>query len=194
MSLSLDPARTVVVLIDLQMGILSMPLRPHSAETATANGVALARAVAEGGGLAVRVNVAFAPDLSDRPQGRVDAPPPASPGGLPADYSTFHPDVAALDAVTVTKRQWGAFHGTALDDLLRRRRIDTVVVTGVATNFGVEQTVREAWQLGYSAVVAEDGCSTIDQAMHAFAVEKIFPRIARVQSTRDIVTALGAAA
>jgi nicotinamidase-related amidase len=183
-----------VVLIDLQMGILSMPLRPHSAETVTANGVALARAVAAGGGLAVRVNVAFAPDLSDRPQGRVDAPPPASPGGLPADYSTFHPDVAALDAVTVTKRQWGAFHGTALDDLLRRRRIDTVVVAGVATNFGVEQTVREAWQLGYSALVAEDGCSTIDQAMHAFAVEKIFPRIARVQSTGDIVTALGAAA
>lgn len=190
MSLSLDPARTAVVLIDLQMGILSMPLRPHSAGTVTANGVALARAVASGGGLAARVNVAFASDLSDRPQGTVDAPPPASPGGLPADYSTFHPDVAALDAVTVTKRQWGAFHGTALDDLLRRRRIDTVVVTGVATNFGVEQTVREAWQLGYSALVAEDACSSFDDAMHAFALEKIFPRIARICSTADILAAL----
>ena len=190
MSLSLDPARTAVVLIDLQKGILSMPLSPHSAGTVTANGVALARAVASGGGLAARVNVAFASDLSDRPQGMVDAPPAASPGGLPADYSTFHPDVAALDAVTVTKRQWGAFHGTALDDLLRRRRIDTVVVTGVATNFGVEQTVREAWQLGYSALVAEDACSSFDDAMHAFALEKIFPRIARTRSTADILAAL----
>jgi hypothetical protein len=30
--------------------------------------------------------------------------------------------------------------------------------------------------------------------MHAFAVERIFPRIARVRSTADILTALGAAA
>ena len=175
MSLSLDPARTAVVLIDLQMGILSMPLRPHGAEEVAARGVALARAAASGGGLAARVNVAFAPDGSDRPQGRVDAPPAMPPGGLPADYSDFHPQVAALDAVTVTKRQWGAFHGAALDDLLRRRRIDTVVVTGVATNFGVEQTVREAWQLGYSALVAEDACSSFDPAMHAFAIRKSSP-------------------
>lgn len=190
MSLSLDPARTAVVLIDLQTGILSMPLRPHGAEQVVAKGVALARSVAAGGGLAVRVNVAFAPDWSDRPPGAVDAPPTLAPGGAPADYSDFHPDVAALDAVTVTKRQWGAFHGTALDDLLRRRRIDTVVVTGVATNFGVEQTVREAWQLGYSALVAEDACSSFDDAMHAFALEKIFPRIARIRSTADILAAL----
>lgn len=194
MPLSLDPARTAVVLIDLQTGILSMPLEPQSAETVVERGVALARAAAAAGGLAVRVNVGFEADLSDRPQGLADTPPAVPPGGLPAEYSRFHPDVAALDATTVTKRQWGAFHGTALDDLLRRRRIDTVVVTGVATNFGVEQTVREAWQLGYSVVVAEDACSTSEAAMHGFALEKIFPRIARVRSTAEVLAALGSAA
>ena len=194
MSLSLDPARTAVVLIDLQTGILSMPLEPQTAETVVERGVAMAVAIAAGGGLVVRVNVDFEPDLSDRPQGLADTPPVVPPGGLSRDYARFHPDVAALDATTVTKRQWGAFHGTALDDLLRRRRIDTVIVTGVATNFGVEQTVREAWQLGYSVVVPGDACSTSDGAMHGFALERIFPRIARVRSTAEVLAALGVAA
>lgn len=194
MALSLDPAKTALVLIDLQMGILSMPLQPHDLATVVANGVALANAVTAGGGLVVRVNVGFAPDWSDRPQGLVDAPVAPPAGGPPADYSDFHPDVAALDAVTVTKRQWGAFHGTRLDDLMRRRRIDTAIVCGVATNFGVEQTVREAWQLGYSAVVAEDASASYDADMHRFALERIFPRIARTRSTAGIVAALGATA
>ncbi len=194
MALNLDPAKTALVLIDLQMGILSMPLQPHDLATVVANGVALAGAVSAGGGLVVRVNVAFAPDWSDRPQGLVDALAVPPPGGSPADYSDFHPDIAALDAVSVTKRQWGAFHGTRLDDLMRRRGMDTAIVCGVATNFGVEQTVREAWQLGYSAVVAEDASATVDADMHRFALERIFPRIARTRSTAEIVAALGASA
>jgi len=193
-ALNLDPAKTALVLIDLQMGILSMPLQPHDLSTVVANGVALAGAVGSGGGLVVRVNVAFAPDWSDRPQGLADTPAAPPPGGSPADYSDFHPDVAALEAVTVTKRQWGAFHGTRLDDLMRRRRIDTVIVCGVATNFGVEQTVREGWQLGYSVVVAEDASASYDGDMHRFAVERIFPRIARTRSTTEITAALGAKA
>jgi len=188
---SLDPAKTALVLIDLQMGILSMPLQPHDAATVVANGVALARAVKAGGGMVVRVNVAFAADFSDRPQGSVDLPVVVPPGGAPPEYSQFHPDVAALDALSVTKRQWGAFHGTALDDLFRRRRIDSVVVAGVATNFGVEQTVREGWQNGYAMVVAEDASTGNGEGLHAFSVERILPRIARIRSTAAIVAALG---
>lgn len=194
MSLSLDPARTAVVLIDLQMGVLSMPVQPHDAATVVDNGVALARAVTARGGLAVRINVAFAADFSDRAPGLVDAPPASPAGGLPAEYSRFHPEVEALEAATVTKRQWGAFHGTALDDLLRRRGIDTLVVTGVATNFGVEQTAREGWQNGYSVVVAEDACSGLADGMHAFSIERILPRVARVRATAEIVAALEAGA
>lgn len=194
MALSLDPAKTALVLIDLQMGILSMPLQPHDLDKVVANGVALAKAVGAGGGMVVRVNVAFAPDFSDRPQGVADVVVTAPPGGAPPEYSQFHPDVAALDALTVTKRQWGAFHGTAMDDLFRRRRIETVIVCGVATNFGVEQTVREGWQNGYSMIVAEDASTSNAEGLHAFSIERILPRISRVRSTADIVAALGAGA
>jgi len=63
-------------------------------------------------------------------------------------------------------------------------------VCGVATNFGIESTVREAWQHGYAVVVAEDACSSLSTEMHEFAVAKIFPAIARIRSTARIVAAL----
>jgi len=70
----------------------------------------------------------------------------------------------------------------------------SAIVCGVATNFGVEQTVREGWQLGYSVVVAEDASTSYGAEMHGFALERIFPRIARTRSTAEIVAALGASA
>lgn len=190
MALELDPGKTALVLIDLQKGVLSMPLQPHAAKAVVDRGVALARAVAEAGGLVVAVNVAFAPDQSDRVTGRTDVAVSAAPS---ADFAELHPEVAALDAVVVTKRQWGAFHGTALDDLLRRRGIRTVVIAGVATNFGVEQTAREAWQHDYSAVIADDACSSVSAEMHDFALKAVLPRVARVRATAEILQALGAA-
>ena len=82
-------------------------------------------------------------------------------GPRPPDWMDFAPEVGGWKgALEILKRQWGAFHGTELDLQLRRRGLDTIVLTGVATNFGVEQTAREAWQLGYSVVVAEDATSS----------------------------------
>lgn len=42
----------------------------------------------------------------------------------------------------VTKRQWATFYGTDLDLRLRRRGIRTLVLCGMATNFGAEGTAR----------------------------------------------------
>src|SRR5476649_479225 len=94
------------------------------------------------------------------------------PGGLPAGWSDFAPEIAALScALEITKRQWSAFHGTELDLQLRRRGITTVVLGGIATNFGVESTARDAWQHNYAVVIAEDAMSSMDAELHRLAVE-----------------------
>ncbi|MFK8909216.1 isochorismatase family protein, partial [Streptomyces sp. YS-3] len=49
----------------------------------------------------------------------------------------------------ITKRQWGAFTGTELDLQMRRRGVDELVLTGVATNLAVESTARFAYEHGY---------------------------------------------
>jgi nicotinamidase-related amidase len=112
---------------------------------------------------------------------------------MPAGCSEFAPEIASLRAeITITKRHWGAFDGTELDLQLRRRRIDLLVLGGIATNFGVEQTAREARQLSYAVVIAEDASTSIGDDMHRFSIEKIMPRIARVRATDEIIAALQA--
>lgn len=188
--MKLDPKRVALVAIDLQKGIVGMPIAPHPGPAVIANSTKLAEAVRRGGGLAVRVHVGFSADGADRLQQEVDQ---AMPGGpRPADWMDFVPEVAAWpSALEIVKRQWGAFHGTELDLQMRRREIDTIVLTGVATNFGVEQTAREGWQLGYSVIVAEDASSSVSEAAHRFAIETILPRVSRVRSTEAILAALG---
>ena len=110
-----------------------------------------------------------------------------------ADFAEFPPEIAAIPAdLTITKRQWSAFFGTELDLQLRRRGITTVVLGGIATNFGIESTARDAWFQNYAVVVAEDAASSLDAELHRFSIEKILPRLARVRSTAEIVAALAA--
>lgn len=192
--LTLDPKKTALVLIDLQHGVLPMAGGPHPAADIVRQAAALGQALAAAGGTVVPVNVAFAADAADRLQVPVDTPPAIPPGALPATWSELVPEIAALPAkVRIIKRQWSAFYGTELDLQLRRRGITTIVLGGIATNFGVESTARDAWQHNYAVVVAEDACTSVSAEAHRFSIERIMPRIARVRSTAEILAALGGA-
>lgn len=188
--LTLDPARTALVLIDLQNSNVKHDLAPHSAENVVGNCVLLAQAMRERGGLVIYVHVL----LNELPQVPADAP--LRPQGAPAappDASWLAPEagVEAQDLVIV-KRQWGAFYGTELEQQLRRRGIDTLVMGGIATNFGVESTARAAYDLGFKLVFADDAMSGFDADAHHFACSKIFPKMGRVRSTRTLIDVLQA--
>ncbi len=193
MSITLDPRTCALVLIDLQKGILGIPLAPYSAAQVVENAVALGRELKEAGGTVVAVTVAFANDSADRLKQDVDAPTPVPAGGMPAGWSELAPEIGALQPeVVITKRQWSAFHGTELDLQLRRRGIKTIVLGGVATHIGVDSTARDAWQHNYAVVVAEDACSSMSAELHQFSMEKVLPRVARVRSTAEILAGLAA--
>jgi nicotinamidase-related amidase len=192
MDLKFEPESTALVLIDLQKGIVGRPLEPYSGTQVIESSVALAKRLSELHGTVVLVRVAFSQDGKDRLAQPTDAQMPVPPGGFPADFSELATQIAALQAdVLITKHQWGAFHGTELDLQLRRRGISTIILGGIATNYGVESTAREAWQHNYSLVIAEDACSSMSSEMHSFAVKNIFPRLGRVRSTANILSALG---
>jgi nicotinamidase-related amidase len=193
MSLVLDPRSTALVLIDLQKGILSQPLAPHDVGTVTRNGVALAKRFLEKKAPVVAVNVMFSADYGDAPPKDVDSPMPLPPGGLPAGWGDLIDEIDSLpETLRVTKRQWGAFFGTELDIQLRRRGITTIVLGGVSTPIGVEQTAREAWQLNYNVVLVEDASAAGggDAQIHEHSIQKILPRISRIRSTADVLAAL----
>ncbi len=189
--LTLNPQKTALVIIDLQKGVVGMTAAPHTAAAVVANTVKIGRALKSAGGIVVAVTVSFAPDGADRLSQPVEQPMVAPPGGMPAGWSELVAEIADLGSdVAIVKRQWGAFHGTELELQLRRRGIDTIILTGVATNFGVEGTAREAWQHNYAVVFAEDAISASAVENHRFAVEKIFPRLGLIRATDEIAGAL----
>ncbi|HEY3988356.1 MAG TPA: hydrolase [Acidobacteriaceae bacterium] len=186
MDLVLDPKVTALVLIDLQNAVVGRQLAPHAAADVVRNGVRLADALRAKGGLVVFVRVKVTETLSLP----VDAPSPR-PAQLPAEASELVSElnVQAGDVV-VTKRQWGAFYGTDLDQQLRRRQMRTIVVGGIATNFGVESTARAAQDRGYELVFAEDAMTSLSAEAHGFAIANIFPRMGRVRFTEQVLAAL----
>ncbi len=191
--LTLDPKATALVVIDLQHGILALPMTPHDADHVVARSVELGCALAGAGGVLALVNVDYSDRYADRPTGLVDAPLNLPAEGLPEGWAALAPEVAALPAeVRITKRQHSAFFGTELDLQLRRRGVGTVVICGLATNFGVEATARDAHALNYAVLIASDACSSTAPALHDFALTRILPRIARVRTSAEIIAAFTA--
>jgi len=189
--LSLDPATTALVLIDLQKGILGFAKAPHGPETVLSNAIALVQAFRAAKSAIVRVRVGWSADGGDRLRQPVDNLNP--PGPTPDDWLA-DPEGLPSQAgdIEILKRQWGAFYGTDLDLQLRRRGIRTLVLGGIATAIGVESTARAAFEHGYEIVFPEDLSSSPVEALHRNSFGAIFPRIGRVRSTAQVLAAMKA--
>jgi nicotinamidase-related amidase len=190
MMLSLDPTTTALIVIDLQRGIVARQAAPHASTEVVERCAKLADAFRGRNALVVLVHVAFSDDR-ERLKPEADSAPPSGP--LPDDWSEIVPEVGPHPGdIVITKRQWGAFYGTALDLQLRRRGIRTLVYGGIATNFGVESTARDAYERGFEQIFVEDAMSGLTAEAHQFAVTTIFPRMGRVRSTDDVLAAIKA--
>ncbi len=140
--LILNKANTALVVIDLQKGITSMSTEPYDTKTVISNSAKLASASRENKMPVFLVHVAFSKGTALQPIADLAMP---SRGEMPADWADIVPELGpAPSDVVITKRQWGAFYGTDLDLRLRRGEIDTIVLAGIATTYGVESTARFA--------------------------------------------------
>ncbi|QFU86170.1 cysteine hydrolase family protein [Amycolatopsis sp. YIM 10] len=162
-----SPATTALVLVDLQARTLGMlPWEPYSGERVAAVALEL-RAAFHAAGARVFVVQHDYPD------------------GEGAEL------VFTLDEreKLITKRTVGAFHQTGLDEELRAANAKTVVFAGIATNFGVESSLRAALDLGYEVVAVSDAMTSIDAGSHEVAVSKIFPQLGRVVTAAELLGA-----
>jgi nicotinamidase-related amidase len=185
--LQLDPKKTALVLIDLQNAIVGISPAPHTAAQVVANSRKLAEAFRAHGAPVVYVRV----DLNDFMKLPVDQPHNRGDEPVPAAASEIAPSAGFQPGdILVTKRHWGAFAGTDLEHQLKSRNIDTVVLTGISTNAGVESTARQGTGLGFAFVLVEDACSSQNAEHHRFAFENIFPRLTRVRSTDEVLASL----
>jgi nicotinamidase-related amidase len=176
--LNLDAKHTALILIALQAGIVGIQTQPYPSSEVVAKSASLAKAFREKGGTVIYVRV----DLANMKQPPVDVSHADPKNPPPAAASEFVPESGVqADDIVITKRHWSAFSGTDLEERLKGAAVDTVVIAGIATNFGVESTTRAAAGLGFAVVLPEDATTSIAADAHNFAYQLIFPMLGRVR-------------
>jgi ureidoacrylate peracid hydrolase len=87
----------------------------------------------------------------------------------------------------IPKYRWSTFHQTYFDLALRARGIDTIIISGGAVDVGIASTAYAARDLDYNLIIVRDACSnSYDDAMDVF-MDRVFPRMARVRTTDQVL-------
>jgi nicotinamidase-related amidase len=173
--------KTALIVIDLQAGIVGLPTA-QPAEAVIQQAAVLADAFRRHGLPVVLVNVdGGAPGRTEQPRR----------GKRPAGWAELVPELHQQPSDhTVTKRTWGAFTNTDLDEYLKRRGVSQVVIVGIATSAGVESTARQAHEHGFNVTLAVDAMTDMDPDAHINSVSRIFPRLGETGATGEILTLL----
>ena len=144
----LVPSHTALVLVDFQEeffhGRLPIPKGEHAVEEA-ARLAAWARRSS--------IGVVYVRNEVTRPNSPIFA------AGSPTTRI-----IAALSPrpgeLVLTKSMAGAFTRTSLDEELKARGVDTLIVAGLMTHLAVFATASDATVLGYRTIIAEDAVAT----------------------------------
>ena len=181
MALTMLDRKSALIVVDLQKGITSRPI--EAVPEVVRNAASLAGAFRKHGLPVVLVNVTgLAP-------GRTEQPRPSLP--FDTDFAEFDPALGRNDTdIVVTKRTWGAFTATGLNDVLRSDGVTQVVVCGIATSAGVESTARQAHELGYNVTLITDAMTDLSDEAHRRSVELIFPRLGETGTTDELLALL----
>ena len=92
----------------------------------------------------------------------------------------------------VRKTRVGAFSTTDLDDQLRQRGVDTLLLAGLSTSGVLLSTVRDAHDRDYRVFVVADLSADPEPGVHDFLTQRIFPRQAYVITSADLDDLLAA--
>jgi nicotinamidase-related amidase len=200
--LSLDPARTALIIQDLQNdvmaegGALADSGAPgHAAsQNVVANVKGLAAAaraagvpvihvhyIVEAGARGLKLNAPLFQGVKE-----ADALVRGTWGAAPVDG--LEPQDGDL---VVEKTRMNGFYNTILDNLLRGFGTQTLVITGAWTNMSIEHTARHGADAGYEIVVVSDGTSTIDDEWQNVGLNYALTNVGQTATAQEVAQALG---
>ena len=183
MTLTTLDLQTALIVVDLQKGIVASSF-VHPIGDVVTRARLLADAFRQRGLPVVLVNVAgVAPGRTERPRSRES---------FPVGWTDLIPELNQQPGdIVVTKRTWGAFASTDLEDQLKARGVTQIVVLGVATGTGVEATARQAYEQGFNVTLAVDAMTDVRPEAHDHSIANVFPRLGETGMTQDIINLLG---
>ncbi len=199
--MNLDPARTALIIQDLQNDIISeggafadsgAPGHAQSqnvvenvkgvADAARAAGVPVIHIhyIVEAGAKGLKQNAPLFQGVKES-----DALVRGSWGAAPVDG--LEPQEG--DHV-VEKTRMNGFYNTVLDNLLRGYGTETIVITGAWTNMSIEHTSRHGADAGYEIVVVSDGTSTVSDEWQNAGLNYALTNVGRTATAAEVTAAL----
>lgn len=172
----LDPATTVILLIDTQKGIFNAGAaqkRPYFHETASQIAIPNMAKLIDAGRKS-RTEIIYTVIASLTQDGRDRS--------LDYKQTNFHfpagsPETEVIDElrpmgdeIILPKTSSSLFNSTIFEYLLRNIGIDTVVVTGFLTDQCIDHTVRDGADRGLRMVCPIDACTTDSEQRHKHAL------------------------
>lgn len=189
--IDIDPARTAVVMIDMQrdflqaggfgeslgndVSLLAAAIKPCRAllDTARRHGM-----------LIIHTREGHRPDMLDAPPAKIERGAPstrigdAGPMGRilirgEAGHDLIPELYPQAGEAVIDKPGKGAFYATDLHTILQHRNIENLIVCGVTTEVCVHTTVREANDRGYRCIVPGDCCASYFPEFHEVGLRMI---------------------
>ena len=99
---------------------------------------------------------------------------------IPSEISPLGTDIV------IEKNTASIFIGTNFEYLMRNKGIDTILFTGIATEFGVASSARDSCNRGFYTVVVEDCVSSFNQKNHEMTLD-ILKTLCLVELSQNIV-------
>ncbi len=120
--------------------------------------------------------------------------------GFPRHYTDVDKELDCSDIIDelypepgdpiVEKFGYGAFHDTNLDDLLKARHVESVLVTGTVTQICVEETARESFKFGYKTTIVSDAVSSYMPDLHAAVLKNFALKFGWVSTAAEVMAEL----
>jgi biuret amidohydrolase len=192
MPLTLDPARTALLLLDYQHD--NIAATPGIAEARVLEHSARVLEAARRRGLRViHITASVRRDYLDMPRAsslwmklrESKTLILGTPGAEVHPLVTPRPEELVINKTCVDP-----FLTTSLGQALINFDVNTLILIGLWTNFVVEATARHAADVGYRVIVVRECCASNDVQNHEWAMTRILPAIADVARLDAVLTAL----
>ncbi|MBS7537214.1 cysteine hydrolase [Ancylobacter sonchi] len=195
---AIDPKRTAHLVIDMQVGFMTpgAPAEIAPAATIIPNINRISAACREAGALNVFVQNSISEESKhswsnwfgsfwtpDKREGMYATFMVGKPG------HALHPDIKVEEGdMHINKFRFGTFvdGSSDLHGRLQALGIDTVIITGCATNICCESTARDAMMLNYKVLFVSDGTATHTDYEHNITLNNMMLTFADVVTTDDV--------
>ena len=200
---TIDPDTTALVVIDMQNVWVKegMPAYSQYCEAIVPNINRLAEATRRAGGKVIWVRAIYGDDaprtwsayMDFLDRGQMEDMLTALTDGNEGAELWHDLDVQPEDEITIKRRFSALIQGSSdLGERLTKAGIDTLIITGTATNVCCESTARDAFMLNYRTLMVSDANATNSDEAHNASLNALFNRFADVFTTDEVVALLDA--